>query len=659
MNFVEDLDVKGKRVFLRVDFNVPLDDSGEIRDDTRIKASLPTIRLLLEQGARLVLASHLGRPKGKPDPKMSLKPGRETAGRAHPRQGHHGPRRRRRRGRPARRRASARARFSSSRTSASTRKRRRTTPASPPSWPRAIDIFVNDAFGSSHRAHASVVGIADHVPVKAAGFLMKKEVDYLKKAIHTPVKPYVAILGGAKVEDKIPVIESLLDKADHILIGGAMAYTFLKAQGLGVGKSLVEDDRAEIALVILDKARKNEVSFHLPLDHVLAPAVEAGAETRIVETLPFPDDLMGVDIGPKTVAAYAEIIAEAKTIFWNGPLGVFEIDAFAEGTIGIAEAVAASGRRLHRRRRRLDRRRQEGRGQGQDQPHLDGRRGLPRIPRLRDPARDRRPGKIDGPESAAAPFVAGNWKMHLTLAEARALARRIAGAAPGAPAGAPSSSSRPSRPWPKSAGRSPGRPSAWAPRTSTGRTRAPSPARSRAPMLKDAGCRYVLVGHSERRQFFGETDETVSRKVRAALRSGLSPIVCVGETLEEREAGRTMDRIDRQLDGGLAGLAEGGHRAGRPRLRARLGHRDGADGHPGPGRGGPRPSSGGTLEEAMEKTPAACAIILYGGSVKPANAYSLFKEKNIDGFLVGGASLDAASFVGIVREALRAYKEEK
>jgi phosphoglycerate kinase len=206
-----------------------------------------------------------------------------------------------------------------------------------------VGVYVNDAFGSSHRAHASVVAIADHVPVKAAGYLMKKEVDYLKKAVHTPVKPYVAILGGAKVSDKIEIIESLLGKADQILIGGAMAYTFLKAQGLGVGKSLVEDDQSEIALVILDKARAKGVGFHLPQDHLVARAAEAGAETRIVESLPFPEDMMGVDIGPKTVAAYAAVIAQAKTIFWNGPMGIFEIEAFAKGTMGVAEAVAASG----------------------------------------------------------------------------------------------------------------------------------------------------------------------------------------------------------------------------------------------------------------------------------------------------------------------------
>jgi phosphoglycerate kinase len=342
MNLVTDLDVKGKRVFLRVDFNVPLDENCGIRDDTRIKASLPTISWLLDHGARLVIASHMGRPKGKPEPKMSLKPaakrlaelipnkvimapdviGDEVAGL---------------------KRGLAEGEALLLENVRFYKEEEKNDPGFARKLAEDIDIFINDAFGSSHRAHASIVGIAEFVPVKAAGYLMKKEVDYLKKAIHTPVKPYVAILGGAKVSDKIEIIESLLGKADHILIGGAMAYTFLKAQGLGVGTSLVEEDQSEIALVILDKARTSNVSFHLPQDHVLARVVEAGAGTRTVETLPFPDDMMGVDIGPKTVAAYSAVIAGAKTIFWNGPMGIFEIEEFAKGTIGIAKAVAASG----------------------------------------------------------------------------------------------------------------------------------------------------------------------------------------------------------------------------------------------------------------------------------------------------------------------------
>jgi phosphoglycerate kinase len=208
---------------------------------------------------------------------------------------------------------------------------------------RGIDIFINDAFGSSHRAHSSVVGIVDFVPVAAAGYLMKKEVDYLRKAVVDPAKPYVAILGGAKTEDKIPVIETLLNKADTILIGGAMAYTFFLAQGKDTGKSLVEPDKVEIANDILAKAAAKGVAFLLPLDNLLASSIESGLVKKIQEGFPFPSDLMGVDIGPKTIAAYSAVIAKARTIFWNGPLGVFEQPAFAQGTIKIAEAVAASG----------------------------------------------------------------------------------------------------------------------------------------------------------------------------------------------------------------------------------------------------------------------------------------------------------------------------
>ncbi len=342
MNFVTDLDVKGKRVFLRVDFNVPLDENGAIRDDNRIRASLPTITWLLEHGAKLVIASHMGRPKGKPDPKMSLAPAAKRLGELIPYKvtmapdvvGDEVTRLKNGLG-EGEALLLENVRFY--------KEEEKNDPGFAARLAEGIDAFVNDAFGSSHRAHASVVGIAGDVQVKAAGYLMKKEVEYLKKAVHTPIKPYVAILGGAKVSDKIEIIESLLGKADHILIGGAMAYTFLKAQGLGVGRSLVEDDQLEIAMVILDKARTNAVSFHLPQDHLVAKSAEPGVETRIIEALPFPEDMMGVDIGPLTVDAYAHVIGLAKTIFWNGPMGIFEIEEFAKGTIGIAQAVASSG----------------------------------------------------------------------------------------------------------------------------------------------------------------------------------------------------------------------------------------------------------------------------------------------------------------------------
>jgi phosphoglycerate kinase len=342
MRFVEDLDVKGKTVFVRVDFNVPLTDLGEIRDDTRIRASLPTINYLVDQGAKLVLASHLGRPKGKFDPKLSLKPVAKRLGELI--------------GRDVilapevvgdavdKLKASLKEgqllllenlRFSAGETA--------NDPEFSKKLAQGIDYFVNDAFGSSHRAHASVVGITDYVEKSAAGYLMKKEVDYLRKALVSPAKPYVAILGGAKAEDKIPVIENLLNKADTILIGGAMAYTFFKAQGFDTGKSLVEPDKIEVAKKILSQAKEKKVRFLLPLDHILAASLESGQIVKMTDSFPFPQDLMGVDIGPKTIARYTEIISKAKTIVWNGPLGVFETPAFSQGTVKIAEAVANSG----------------------------------------------------------------------------------------------------------------------------------------------------------------------------------------------------------------------------------------------------------------------------------------------------------------------------
>ena len=342
MKFLDDVQLNGKTVFLRVDFNVPLDEKGEIRDDTRIRASLPTIKYLLDRQVKLVVASHLGRPKGKFDPKMSLAPVAKRLSEIMGREvilapGVVGEEVDRLKGslKEGQILLLENVRFQAEETA--------NDAVFAQKLARGIDVYVNDAFGSCHRAHASVVAIARFVKEKAAGYLLKKEVDYLRKALHEPAKPYVAILGGAKVQDKIPVIENLLNKADDILIGGAMAYTFLKAQGKDVGKSLVEDDKLDIARTILKRASEKKVNFLLPLDHVLAAAVDAGAETEVVESLPFPAGKMGVDIGPKTVAAYAKIIAAARTIVWNGPLGIFEIDKFAKGTIGIAAAVAASG----------------------------------------------------------------------------------------------------------------------------------------------------------------------------------------------------------------------------------------------------------------------------------------------------------------------------
>ena len=341
---IRDFELKGKRVFIRVDFNVPL-AGDRVEDDTRIRETLPTLRLVIERGGRLVLASHLGRPKGKVNPKYSLKP---VAGRLSELLG-----------KPAafapdcvgpevERQAGAlkdgdvllleNLRFHPEEEANDAQFSRQLA--------ALCDVYVNDAFGSAHRGHASTEGIAHHVTPAAAGLLMEKELKYLTRAISDPDRPYVAILGGAKVSDKIEVINNLLQLCDSLLIGGAMAYTFLRAQGRPVGDSLVEADKLEVAQRVLDEVKQRNFRFLLPSDHVIARKAEAGAEKRVVDSSApggIPEGWMGLDIGAASVRAYAAEISRAKTVVWNGPMGVFEIYDFARGTLEVARAVAASG----------------------------------------------------------------------------------------------------------------------------------------------------------------------------------------------------------------------------------------------------------------------------------------------------------------------------
>jgi phosphoglycerate kinase len=338
---IKDLDLKGKRVFLRVDFNVPLKD-GVVTDDTRIRETLPTLKLAIEKGGRLVLASHLGRPKGGPEAKYSLKPAAKKLAELL--------------GKPVEFAGDCVGAVSETKSKAlrdgdvlllenvrfHPEEERNDEAFSKQLAALCDGLFVCDAFGSAHRAHASVVGITRFVKQSAAGLLMERELAYIGKAISNPARPFVAILGGAKVSDKIEVVENLMKIADAMLIGGGMAYTFLKAQGNPIGKSLVEEDKLDLAKKILAEARQRNFKFLLPSDHVIAPALKADAPTTIVDVSATPADRMGLDIGPKSIAAYAAEIAKAKTIVWNGPMGVFEMPAFAKGTLEVAKAVAAA-----------------------------------------------------------------------------------------------------------------------------------------------------------------------------------------------------------------------------------------------------------------------------------------------------------------------------
>ena len=340
ITYIDHIDLKGKRVFIRVDFNVPLSDK-KVSDDTRIKAALPTINYAIEKESKIILASHLGRPKGKIVNDMSLKPVADHLSSLLNKKVNFVP--------------DTIGEMVQNEISSLKEKdvillenlrfypgEEKNDPEFSKQLASLCDIYINDAFGAVHRAHASTVGMVRYVKEKGAGFLIKKELKYLGEALSNPKRPFVAMLGGAKVSDKIGVIENLLTKVDKLLIGGGMAYTFLKAQGVEIGNSLLETDKIGLAKNLLKEANQNGIEVLLPEDHLIAKKVDAKAETKAISNKEIPSGWMGVDIGEKTIEKFSFIIKEAKTVFWNGPMGIFEIEAFSRGTMMIAKALAES-----------------------------------------------------------------------------------------------------------------------------------------------------------------------------------------------------------------------------------------------------------------------------------------------------------------------------
>lgn len=634
---VRDLDVAGKKVLVRVDFNVPLNDKGEITDDTRITASLPTIQYLLEQKAAVILMAHLGRPKGQVKPELSLAPVAKHLGKLLGKKILFAPDCV---GEAAQAAASKlkpghillleNLRFH--------KEEEKNDMEFAEKLASLADLYVNDGFGVSHRAHASVEGVTHFLPA-AAGFLLEKEIQYVGQAVTNPLHPFVAIIGGAKVSDKIGVISNLLDKVDTLLIGGGMANTFLAAQGYKMGKSLVEEDKLDLAKELLAKAKKNKVNMLLPTDLVMAAAFAPDAEHVTEKVKNLNQAYMALDIGAETSKAYAEALADAKMIVWNGPMGVFEMDAFCKGTEAVAKAVAKSRATsivgggdsvaaieklgLAKRITHIST------GGGASLEYLEGK-VLPGVAALDDLRRK---------------MIAGNWKMHKTVSEAVELAEDIVMETNGTlnevvifP---------PFTALETVADAIDGKHVGYGAQNLHWEDKGAFTGAVSGAMIADICAEYVLVGHSERRTIFGENEKIVASKIIAAYRNGLKPMLCVGENLAEREAGKTARKINMQLKSALRVIsaedAENLVVAYEPIWAIGSG-------------------KAATPEDALEVctlirekigkifTPdiARKVRILYGGSVNEKNAAS-FNLSGIDGVLVGGASLKADTFAAIVR----------
>jgi len=637
---IEDIDVRGKKVLVRVDFNVPQDEGGNITDDKRIVAALPTIQYLIDNKAKTILVSHLGRPKSGFEEKYGMKPIADKLSQL-----------------LCRKVILAKDVIGEdAKTKAQTLKEgevmllenvrfHKEEEKNDSSFAKELaslaEVYVNDAFGTAHRAHASTAGVADYLPA-VCGYLIKKEIDVMGKALANPERPFIAILGGAKVSDKIGVIENLLDKVDGLIIGGGMAYTFLKAKGYKIGNSICENDKLDLARSIMEKAERKGVDIHLPIGSIVSKEFKNDTEHKYVPSDDLPDGWMGMDIGSLTIEKFAKVIKKAKTIVWNGPMGVFEFPNFATGTREIARAIAESGAisivgggdsaAAVEQLGFAERITHISTGGGASLEFLEGKT-LPGIAALLD-------------KNPRRKIIAGNWKMNNTPKEAVSFVNCLKGkvsmvndevvvcvpfvcipAVKRATEGSEIKVGAQNMHWEEKG-------------AYTGEVS--------GAMLSDLDVDYVIIGHSERRQYFAETDESVNKKVHAAFKYGLKPIVCVGESLTQREQGVTEDLIRYQVKIALLGLNSTQVKniviAYEPIWAI------------GTGKTATSEQANevcsiirNTIKELYGEETADIVRIQYGGSVNAENATELFSMPDIDGGLVGGASLKPDAFEKIVK----------
>ena len=639
---IYDVDVKGKKVLLRCDFNVPQNkETGEITSDKRIVAAIPTIKYLLENGAAVISCSHLGKPKGEWKESLSLAP---VAKRLEELLGQPVIFAKDIVGEDAKAKAAAlkcgevmlleNLRFD--------KREEKNDPEFAKELASMAEIYVSDAFGTVHRAHASTAGVAQYLPA-VAGFLIGKELEFLGNAVENPVRPFVAILGGAKVKDKIGVIKSLLNKVDTLVIGGGMSYTFQVAMGGKVGRSLLDEERIGLAKELIEEAEQKGVKLLLPVDNVCGDSFSNDCERITAHSRNIPDNFEGMDIGPETVALFTEEVKKARTIVWNGPMGCFEMPNFAKGTLAIAQAMAESSAitiigggdsaAAVTQMGLADKMSHISTGGGASLEFLEGKQ-LPGVVCLNDRVIPER-----------RPIIAGNWKMNKTPEEAAKLVTDLIPLVKNAKCDVvvctPAVCFSAVKPIIEGTNIKLGAQNVHfkASGAYTGELS--------ADMLKAAGCEYVIIGHSERRQYFGETDKTVNLRTVAAVKAGLKAIVCVGEMKDEREAGYTDMIVTYQTQMALHGL--GGAEldnvviAYEPVWAIGTGLTatdEEANRTIGVIRKAIAQKFGRNVAEKMR--------IQYGGSMKGSNVKGLMAQPEIDGGLIGGASLEADKFAEVV-----------